>query len=549
MVDGGFKVWQRVLAQGSRIAETSLRELFAQDSGRSQRFSRILGDDNGDTNNQIFADFSKQLIDQQTLDELLALAKDLQIVEQFAEMRSGLKINLTEQQSVLHTALRADIETSVIVDGQDVVAEVHTELKALRSFVGAVRSDRKFKKVVNIGIGGSDLGPALIYEALFDNHQSLIECAFVANIDAHEIKSILSKCVAAETLFIVCSKSFKTVETLSNARIAKQWLVKELGVDIGNKVIAEHFVVVSAYPDRAAKSGVVAANSFKIWPWVGGRYSISSAMSLAPMLAFGTDVFDEFLAGMRAVDDQMQNSMPEKNLPLILGLIDVWNCSVLGHTSQAFVPYAHQLKLLPSYLQQLMMESNGKSVQIDGEPTSMRTSPVVWGGVGTNAQHAFFQMLHQGTDVVPVEFIGFAQPTHNEMLAHDTLVANMFAQSKALAFGRSLAEIKIDNGDDENSRHRVMPGNRPSTTVLASNLSARTLGSLVAMYEHRVFVAGVVFGINSFDQWGVELGKTLATEISNSLIEPTKNATIRSDSQDASTRGLINWYRLHRGNR
>ena len=549
MVDEGFKVWQRVLAQGSRIAETSLRELFVQDSGRSERFSRTLGDDNGDTNNQIFADFSKQLIDQQALDELFALAKDLQIVEQFAEMRGGLKINLTEHQSALHTALRADIKTSVIVDGRDVVAEVHTELKALRSFVDSVRSDRKFKKIVNIGIGGSDLGPALIYEALFDNYQSFVECAFVANIDAHEIKSVLSKCVAAETLFVVCSKSFNTVETLSNARIAKQWLAEKLGVDIGNKIIAGHFVVVSAYPDRAAKSGVVAANSFKIWPWVGGRYSISSAMSLAPMLAFGADVFDEFLAGMREVDDQMQNSVPENNLPLILGLIDVWNCSVLGHTSQAIVPYAHQLKLLPSYLQQLMMESNGKSVQVDGEPTSMRTSPVVWGGVGANAQHAFFQMLHQGTDVVPVEFIGFAQPTHNEILAHDILIANMFAQSKALAFGRSLTEIKSDIGDDENSQHRVMPGNRPSTTVLASNLSARTLGSLVAMYEHRVFVQGVVFGINSFDQWGVELGKTLATEISSSLIKPAESGENLRDSQDASTRGLINWYRLHRGNR
>jgi glucose-6-phosphate isomerase len=535
------------------MTSTSLQVLFDQDSTRSERFSRYLGGDpaqNGLANQDLaFVDFSKQLIDQQALDDLLVLAKDLQIVEQFAEMRNGLKINLTEQQSVLHTALRSDMKTSVIVDGVDVVAEVHAEREALRRFVDAVRADRRFRKVINIGIGGSDLGPALIYDALFGTYKSEVECAFVANIDAHEIKSVLNKCIAAETLFVVCSKSFNTVETLSNARIAKQWLAEKLGVEIGDKVLAEHFVVVSAYPERAAKSGVVATNSFKIWPWVGGRYSISSAMSLAPMIAFGTDIFDEFLAGMRAVDDQMQNSAPEDNLPLILGLIDVWNCSVLGHTSQAFVPYSHQLKLLPSYLQQLIMESNGKSVQVDGEPTSMRTSPVVWGGVGTSSQHAFFQMLHQGTDVVAVEFIGFAQPTHNEVLAHDILVANMFAQSKALAFGRSLAELKSENADDENIKHRVMPGNRPSTTVIAPRLTARTLGSIIAMYEHRVFVQGVVFGINSFDQWGVELGKTLATEITSSLIKPSKNGEKLKDSQDASTRGLINWYRLHRGNR
>ena len=553
MADEGSKVWQRVLAQGSRLTSSSLRVLFDQDSTRSERFSRYLGGDAAQdvlpNHDLVFVDFSKQLIDQHALNELLALAKDLQIVEQFVEMRNGLKINLTEQQSVLHTALRSDMKTSVIVDGVDVVAEVHAERKALRRFVDAVRAEKRFKKIINIGIGGSDLGPALIYDALFGTYKSEVECAFVANIDAHEIKSVLNKCIAAETLFVVCSKSFNTVETLSNARIAKQWLAEKLGVEIGDKVLAEHFVVVSAYPDRAAKSGVVAANSFKIWPWVGGRYSISSAMSLAPMIAFGADVFDEFLAGMRAVDEQMQNSAPENNLPLILGLIDVWNCSVLGHMSQAFVPYAHQLKLLPSYLQQLMMESNGKSVQVDGEPTLMRTSPVVWGGVGTNVQHAFFQMLHQGTDVVPVEFIGFAQPTHNEILAHDVLVANMFAQSKALAFGRSLAELISENADDENSKHRVMPGNRPSTTVLAPRLTARTLGSLIAMYEHRVFVQGVVFGINSFDQWGVELGKTLATEITSSLIKPSENGESLKDSQDASTRGLINWYRLHRGNR
>ena len=541
MVDEAFKVWQRVLAHASRIGDTTLQSLFNQDPTRAERFNRTLSD----SRNEIIVDFSKQLIDDQILSELLNLASDLQIVEQFAEMRNGLKINWTEQQAVLHTALRANSDKPVIVDGIDVVAEVHSELKALRKFAQSVRDDKKFKKVVSIGIGGSDLGPALIYDALSLSCESAVECFFVANVDAHEINSVLKKCNAAETLFIVCSKSFSTAETLLNANIAKRWLAENLGIKSDSKILADHFVVVSAYPQRAEPAGVGAASSFKIWPWVGGRFSIASAMSLAPMIAFGPDVFDEFLTGMRAVDDQMQNSAPKNNVSLILGLIDVWNYSVLGYSSQAFVPYSYQLRLLPSYLQQLIMESNGKSVQVDGSATSMRTSPVVWGGVGTNAQHAFFQLLHQGTDIVPVEFIGFAQSTHNEFSSHDTLIANMLAQSKALAFGRTVEELKLENSQDENAEHRAMDGNRPSTTLLANALTARTLGALIAMYEHRVFVQGVVSGINSFDQWGVELGKSLANEIVISLNRDSSNQADK-DSQDASTQRLINWYRQHR---
>ena len=545
MAEESLKVWQRVLAHAGRLSDTSLRSLFSQDLTRSVKFSRTLWD----SKDEIYVDFSKQLIDDQVLNELLALAKDLQIIEQFTEMRSGAKINWSEQQAVLHTALRADKKQTLNVDGVDVIAQVHTELDSLRKFANSVRTDKRFKKIVSIGIGGSDLGPALVFDALSPNYKTAVECSFIGNIDAHEIESVLEKSKASETLFIVCSKSFNTIETLTNANIARNWLATKLGVEQNSKTLADHFVVVSAHPERAIEAGVIAANSFNIWPWVGGRFSISSAMSLAPMIAFGPDVFDEFLAGMRAVDDQMQNSSPENNVPLILGLIDIWNFSVLGHTSQAFIPYAFQLRLLSDYLQQLIMESNGKSVQVDGSATAMRTSPVVWGGVGTNAQHAFFQMLHQGTDVVPVEFIGFSQPVHDQRVAHDALIANMFAQSKALAFGRTLEEIDAEQTSDENANHRVMAGNRPSTTVLARAMTARTLGALIAMYEHRVFVQGVVFGINSFDQWGVELGKSLASELSNEISgssAPTQKGD--KDQLDGSTRSLINLYRQHRKN-
>ena len=547
MAEESLKVWQRVLAHANRLSDTSLRILFSQDLTRSVKFSRTLWD----SKDEIYVDFSKQLIDDQVLNDLLALAKDLQITEQFTEMRNGVKINWSEQQAVLHTALRADNKQTLIVDGVDVIAQVHTELDSLRKFANSIRTDKKFKKIVSIGIGGSDLGPALIFDALSPNYETAVECTFIGNIDAHEIESVLKKSDASETLFIVCTKSFNTVETLANAKIARSWLAEKLGVERNDKTLADHFVVVSAHPERAIKAGVIAANSFNIWPWVGGRFSISSAMSLAPMIAFGPDVFDEFLAGMRAVDDQMQNSTPENNVPLILGLIDVWNFSVLGHTSQAFIPYAFQLRSLANYLQQLIMESNGKSVQVDGSATAMRTSPVVWGGVGTNAQHAFFQMLHQGTDVVPVEFIGFSQPVHEQHEAHDALIANMFAQSKTLAFGRTIEEISLEQPSEEIINHRVMAGNRPSTTVLARVMTARTLGALIAMYEHRVFVQGVVFGINSFDQWGVELGKSLASELSSELSNETASSSAPSqtnakDQPDGSTQRLIDLYRQHR---
>jgi glucose-6-phosphate isomerase len=540
MANEVLKVWQQVLANADRLRNESLRELFNQDKSRAQSLTRTLKD--GQT--EIVADFSKQLIDQQALDSLLLLAKQSKVVEKFAEMCQGAKVNLTEDQPALHTALRADAKSSVLVDGKNVVALVHEELAKVKAFTEKVRGEKKFKTVVNLGIGGSDLGPALIYEALRVSHEPQIKCLFVANVDSTEINLALRECKPEETLFVVCSKSFKTAETLANARIARVWLANGLGFDVHDKKLAEHFVVVSAKTDQAASAGVVAANSFQIWPWVGGRYSIASAMSLAPTLAFGFDVFTEFLAGMRSVDQQMQNTAPENNATLILGLVDVFNFATGRYLSQAILPYSSALRLLPNYLQQLIMESNGKSVRQDGSTIETSTSPVIWGGVGTNSQHAFMQMLHQGTQAVPSEFIGFAAIDNVDEASHDALIANMFAQSKALAFGLTKDEIKT--GKD--ASHRLMPGNRPSTTLIAKTLDARTLGALIAMYEHRVFVFGVITQINSFDQWGVELGKTLSIEISHQINDETTKETSQSDSavNDSSTKSLIGWYRQSR---
>ncbi|MEY4895533.1 MAG: hypothetical protein RI890_332 [Actinomycetota bacterium] len=540
MANEVLKVWQQVLANADRLRNESLRELFNQDKSRAQSLTRTLKD--GQT--EIVADFSKQLIDQQALDTLLLLAKESKVLEKFAEMCQGAKVNLTEDQPALHTALRADANSSVLVDGKNVVALVHEELAKVKAFTEKVRGEKKFKTVVNLGIGGSDLGPALIYDALRVSHEPQIKCLFVANVDSTEINLALRECKPEETLFVVCSKSFKTAETLANARIARVWLANGLGFDVHDKKLAEHFVVVSAKPDQAASAGVVAANSFQIWPWVGGRYSIASAMSLAPTLAFGFDVFTEFLAGMRSVDQQMQNTAPENNATLILGLVDVFNFATGRYLSQAILPYSSALRLLPNYLQQLIMESNGKSVRQDGSTIETSTSPVIWGGVGTNSQHAFMQMLHQGTQAVPSEFIGFAAIDNVDEASHDALIANMFAQSKALAFGLTKDEIKT--GIDVS--HRLMPGNRPSTTLIAKTLDARTLGALIAMYEHRVFVFGVITQINSFDQWGVELGKTLSIEISHQINDETTKETSQSDSavNDSSTKSLIGWYRQSR---
>ena len=535
MADEVFRLWQQVLADSDRLRNVTLRDLFERDDVRAQNMTKTLSD--GET--EIIVDFSKQFIDGQVLKNLFSLARQARVVEKFADMRGGLKVNFTENQAVLHTVLRAEKTAKLEVDGNDIVKQVNDELTRVRDFSEKVRREQRFKKIVNIGIGGSDLGPGLIYDALKASQRPEIECLFVANIDSTEINLALAQCQPKETLFIVCSKSFKTAETLANARIAKQWLAKSLGVETDSQVVAEHFVVVSANTQQARVAGVNAANSFQIWPWVGGRFSIASAMSLAPVIAFGFGAFAEFLAGMRSVDEQMQNIDLENNVTLILGLIDVFNFGTRRYSSQAILPYASALRLLPNYLQQLIMESNGKSVRGDGKPTDVATSPVVWGGVGTNSQHAFMQMLHQGTQIVPVEFIGFGQLANVDLESHDALMANMFAQSKALAFGN----LQNATNDSTIAPHRAMTGNRPSTTLLAKSLTPRTLGALIAMYEHRVYVHGVIAQINSFDQWGVELGKTLSLEINQQINQST------AEVNDSSTKSLIAKYRQLRKKR
>ncbi|MDA2963819.1 MAG: glucose-6-phosphate isomerase [Actinomycetota bacterium] len=532
MADDLSKLWQQVLADSERIKGTSLKDLFDGDDARAKGMTKTLSD--GES--EIVVDFSKQLVDAQALKTLMSLAVQAGVIARFTEMCNGERVNFTENQAALHTALRSARTAKLELDGQDIIKQVHEELDKIQNFSATVRSEKKFKKIVNIGIGGSDLGPALIYDALSASRKPEIDCLFVANIDSTELNAALAQCQPQETLFIVCSKSFKTAETLANARIAKQWLATGLGVGLESEVIAEHFVVVSANTSQARTSGVNANHSFQIWPWVGGRYSIASAMSLASIIAFGFETFKEFLAGMRSVDEQMQTSKPEDNITLILGLIDVFNFGTRRHSSQAVLPYASALRLLPSYLQQLIMESNGKSIRQDGSQVDIATSPVVWGGVGTNSQHAFMQMLHQGTQVVPVDFIGFAQLANADLVSHDALVANMFAQAKALAFG----ENQADKNNSAIAEHRKMSGNRPSTTLLAKSLTPRTLGALIAMYEHRVFVHGIIAQINSFDQWGVELGKTLSVEINQQINQNTAAVN------DASTKSLIDKYRQMR---
>jgi glucose-6-phosphate isomerase len=515
--------WGRLVDLGRRPPD--LGALFAADPERAAHLVHHVGD--------LRVDLAKQQIDGTILGELLAVAEAAGVAERRDAMFAGAPINVTEGRAVLHTALRRPADHSVLVDGHDVVPAVHEVLARMGDFCERVRngdwtgaSGRRIRTIVNIGIGGSDLGPAMAAQALAAYAHPELTARFVSNVDGADITAALSGLDPAETLVIVSSKTFTTIETLTNARTARDWVVGALGDD----AVARHFVAVSTNAEEVAAFGIDTANMFGFWEWVGGRYSVDSAIGLSLMVLIGPKHFEEFLAGFHAVDEHFQTAPFDANVPVLMALVGVWNANVLGRDTKAVLPYAQELARFPAYLQQLDMESNGKSVRLDGSPVTLDTGPIVWGEPGTNGQHAFYQLLHQGTRIVPVDFIGFAHPHHPHRHHHDLLIANLIAQAEALAFGRSRPD----------EPHRHFPGNRPSTTIVAPQLTPSVLGQLIALYEHVVFVQGCVWGIDSFDQWGVELGKELANQITPEL---TGDAT---GGHDGSTAALIDWYRAAR---
>jgi glucose-6-phosphate isomerase len=461
------------------------------------------------------------------LDELLDRARAAGVESRRDAMFAGERINVTEDRAVLHVGLRAPLGAVMRVDGHDVVPDVHEVLDAMAAFAERIRGDERITDVVNIGIGGSDLGPAMAAKALASYGHPRIRTHFVSNVDGADIHASLRELDPASTLFIVASKTFGTIETLTNARTARSWLVDALG----EEAVAEHFVAVSTNEERVAEFGIDTANMFGFWDWVGGRYSVDSAIGLSLMILVGPEAFRAFLDGFRVIDQHFRNSPLEHNAPVLLGMIGIHHADDLGRDTKAVLPYAQELARFPAYLQQLDMESNGKRVRLDGSTVEGDTGPIVWGEPGTNGQHAFYQLLHQGTRVVPVDFIGFATPNHPYRDHHDLLMANLFAQAEALAFGRT----------DVEEPYRYFPGDRPSTMILADRLTPSVLGQLIALYEHVVFVQGTVWGINSFDQWGVELGKELANRITPELTgEPDPSL------HDPSTNAAIAWYRARR---
>ena len=546
-------VWQALLQHHALIGGMHLRQLFAADPQRGTRLTLSAAG--------LHLDYSKNRVDNQTLELLIALAHDAGLQERRAAMFSGELINTTEQRAVLHTALRAPPSEQLVVDGVDVIAQVHAVLARMASFSEQIRSGswrghtgRPMRNVINIGIGGSDLGPVMAYEALKHYSQRDLNLKFVSNVDGTALAEATRGLDAAETLFIVCSKSFDTLETLTNAQAARTWCLQQLQDEAA---VARHFVAVSSNAQATAEFGIAPEQMFPLWDWVGGRYSMESAIGLSTMIAIGPQNFRELLAGMRAMDEHFCNAPIERNMPALMGLLAVWNNNFLGASTQAVLPYERYLARFPAYLQQLTMESNGKHVTRDGQPVVCQTSPIVWGEPGTNGQHSFYQLLHQGTRLVPCDFIGFGQSLNPMGAAggrvdsqHDMLMANLFAQAEALAFGKTADEVRAEGGAEALVAHRVFEGNRPSNTLLARKLTPHTLGALVALYEHSVFTQGVIWGIDSFDQWGVELGKVLAertaAELASTELASTDNTQLTHAS---STNALIQRYRQLREER
>ena len=528
--------WKALGAHHKKIARLHLRELFAADARRGAKMTtEAVG---------LFLDYSKNRVTAETLKLLLQLAKESNLRGRMDAMFTGEKINITENRAVLHTALRAPRSAKIFVDGKNVVPEVHAVLDKMTAFADCVRSGawqgqtgKRIRNIVNIGIGGSDLGPVMAYEALKHYAKRNLKFLFVSNVDGADFVEAVHDLDPAETLFIVSSKTFTTQETMTNAESARDWLLRGLG---GNKkAVAKHFVAVSTSAEKVSAFGIDTANMFGFWDWVGGRYSMDSAIGLSTMLAVGPENFREMLTGFHEMDEHFRTAPFEKNLPVLLALLSVWNTDFLGAETVAVLPYENYLKRFPAYLQQLTMESNGKHVTLDGQKVNYETSPVYWGEPGTNGQHSFYQLIHQGTRLIPCDFIAFARALTPLGRHHDILLANVFAQSEALAFGKTAAEVKAEKVPDALVPHKVFEGNRPSNTILAERLTPAVLGKLVALYEHIVFVQGAIWSVNPFDQWGVELGKALAQRI----VPELENKTLSALKHDSSTNNLIRRYR------
>ena len=531
----------------------NLREWFAADPARAEKFSF--------TADELHVDLSKNLITSETVELLLKLAEEVKLEQAREAMFSGEHINVTEDRAVLHTALRRPegYAPALTVDGQDVDADVHAVLKKIYAFADRVRNGewtgvtgKRIETVVNIGIGGSDLGPVMVYEALKPYADAGITARFISNIDPTDVAEKVSDLDPETTLFIVASKTFGTLETLTNARVAREWLIsslREAGALDGkeaSEAVAKHFVAVSTALDKVAAFGIDPENAFGFWDWVGGRYSVDSAIGTSLAIVFGPKVFADFLAGFHAMDEHFRTAPFEKNVPVLMGLLNIWNVNFLGAETHAVLPYDQYLHRFPAYLQQLTMESNGKSVRADGSFVNYATGEVFWGEPGTNGQHAFYQLIHQGTRLIPADFLAFANPVHptkdGEQDVHELFLANFFAQTQALAFGKTEEEVRAEGTAEHVVNARIFSGNRPSTSIMAPRLTPRVLGSLIALYEHITFVQGVVWGIDSFDQWGVELGKKLALD----LVPAIEGDREVLERQDSSTASLIDYYLKNR---
>ena len=528
--------WKALTENRDQIAKTTLKELFAADPTRGERLTaEACG---------LYLDYSKNRITDETLSLLVQLAKEAGLEEHRDKMFAGEKINITEGRAVLHVALRAPRGEVIKVDGVDVVPEVHKVLEAMGAFADRIRNGKwkgftgkKIKYIVNVGIGGSDLGPVMAYEALRHYSDPELTFRFVSNVDGTDFAEAVRDLDPAKTLFIISSKTFTTLETMTNAQSARKWILKGLGGDV--QAIAKHFVAVSTNAEKVSAFGIDTANMFGFWDWVGGRYSMDSAIGLSTMIAIGPKKFNDLLVGFHAMDKHFRTAPLEKNLPVLLGLLAVWYNDFFGAQSIAVLPYEQYLKRFPAYLQQLTMESNGKSIRLDGTHVTFDTGPIYWGEPGTNGQHSFYQLIHQGTRLIPCDFIGFYKALNKLGHHHNYLISNIFAQAEALAFGKTHDQVKEEGTPEWLNPHRVFEGNRPSNVIMAEKLDPFTLGTLVALYEHSVFTQGAIWGINSFDQWGVELGKQLAQHIIPEL-ESTSEPELKHDS---STNALIRRYR------